>query len=507
MNRMKCHYLPRRPGPAPLWHLAICPDCRKQRRTDALIGFALSCRKAEPVPNGVLAMTLTSLDLPYSLPRRFPIEALVKRVKRPLLALAVLASVLMVAYLRYIDIDPNVVIPGPVFEGPNAADDFAHAYALLQEKELISKMVRPGKLGYGEGSYSDPRYGESGRRGSSDRAKQRSPYSLTEREAVLRKNAESFAWIEHGLFHKYWLKTMAQDSDFYIFQSRVSDLDRLLRLDAETAEDRGEWERAARRGLDIVELGVQLHSTTGMAGMEYGYQHEVIGRNILWQTVDHLSSAEARAATLRLDRISARRPSAVAALEDEKRMTIAHFQWMMRETNWRFRVGSSNSFTSAVLGYLGTLPYSRARILGMVSHHFDREIERSRQVFVPNSQSTPYDLGDSGPLRVYLPSYGGARYMNDLDGVKDGLLITAFALRAYKVDHGSYPESLERLKDGYLRTVPLDPYNSSRPLKYRRTARGYLLYSVGSDCIDSGGTPPVRQPAGTGDIVAGTSSA
>ena len=38
----------------------------------------------------------------------------------------------------------------------------------------------------------------------------------------------------------------------------------------------------------------------------------------------------------------------------------------------------------------------------------------------------------------------------------------------------------------YLSQVPIDPY-SGRPLIYRRTAEGYLLYSVGSNRVDDGG--------------------
>jgi hypothetical protein len=34
--------------------------------------------------------------------------------------------------------------------------------------------------------------------------------------------------------------------------------------------------------------------------------------------------------------------------------------------------------------------------------------------------------------------------------------------------------------------VPIDPY-SDRPLVYRRTDDGYLLYSVGSNRVDDGG--------------------
>ncbi len=66
------------------------------------------------------------------------------------------------------------------------------------------------------------------------------------------------------------------------------------------------------------------------------------------------------------------------------------------------------------------------------------------------------------------------------------LLITELAIRIYKDEHGELPETLQQLTPGILDTVPLDPY-SSRPLIYRRTETGSVLYSVGKDLQDNGG--------------------
>ncbi len=62
----------------------------------------------------------------------------------------------------------------------------------------------------------------------------------------------------------------------------------------------------------------------------------------------------------------------------------------------------------------------------------------------------------------------------------------AFALAAYRVDNGSYPEKLADLKPKYVAEVPKDIFDDA-DLHYRRDSGGYLLYSVGPNGKDDGG--------------------
>jgi hypothetical protein len=50
----------------------------------------------------------------------------------------------------------------------------------------------------------------------------------------------------------------------------------------------------------------------------------------------------------------------------------------------------------------------------------------------------------------------------------------AVALRRHKLDHGSYPPSLEALVPAFLARVPLDPF-TGRPLKYLAEGEGFSL--------------------------------
>jgi hypothetical protein len=62
----------------------------------------------------------------------------------------------------------------------------------------------------------------------------------------------------------------------------------------------------------------------------------------------------------------------------------------------------------------------------------------------------------------------------------------AFALAAYRADHGAYPAELALLTPQYVDTVPKDVFNDA-DLHYRQEDGGYLLYSVGRNGKDDGG--------------------
>ena len=67
----------------------------------------------------------------------------------------------------------------------------------------------------------------------------------------------------------------------------------------------------------------------------------------------------------------------------------------------------------------------------------------------------------------------------------------ALAIRLYRFDHsGQLPPLLENLVPDYLPRVPADPMAANiRPFQYRPDRRPAILYSVGRNGIDDGGTP------------------
>jgi Tfp pilus assembly protein PilE len=64
----------------------------------------------------------------------------------------------------------------------------------------------------------------------------------------------------------------------------------------------------------------------------------------------------------------------------------------------------------------------------------------------------------------------------------------ACALERYRLANGQFPETLEALAPKFIAKLPHDVING-QPLKYQRTDDGqFVLYSVGSNETDDGGT-------------------
>ncbi|HOM73005.1 MAG TPA: hypothetical protein PLP86_12240, partial [Armatimonadota bacterium] len=115
---------------------------------------------------------------------------------------------------------------------------------------------------------------------------------------------------------------------------------------------------------------------------------------------------------------------------------------------------------------------------------------------------------------ILAPVGSKAMYVAVSNDAHNASLAVQFALQAYKMEHGQYPETLNELAPNYLIKIPNDPFTVKRPLQYRKTGDKYILYSIGPDLTDDGGKPvdnPKTEPDkryvvdkdSKGDIVAG----
>jgi hypothetical protein len=66
------------------------------------------------------------------------------------------------------------------------------------------------------------------------------------------------------------------------------------------------------------------------------------------------------------------------------------------------------------------------------------------------------------------------------------LVRAALWVEMYRAARSEFPETLEAVVPEYLAEVPMDPFDG-KPLHYSRSDGGYVLYSVGLDCIDGSG--------------------
>ncbi len=89
-------------------------------------------------------------------------------------------------------------------------------------------------------------------------------------------------------------------------------------------------------------------------------------------------------------------------------------------------------------------------------------------------------------IAAFMPYLGRVQKLYDRATMQRRMAEVALALAACKAEKGKYPETLAVLKPHYLKKIPNDLF-IEKPLHYKRTGEGYLLYSVGPDMKDDGG--------------------
>ncbi|HVS39895.1 MAG TPA: hypothetical protein VMS17_30335, partial [Gemmataceae bacterium] len=96
---------------------------------------------------------------------------------------------------------------------------------------------------------------------------------------------------------------------------------------------------------------------------------------------------------------------------------------------------------------------------------------------------------------LLVPAVSKVQNAYDRDDQVQRNVQIAFALAAYRRDHGSYPAKLDDLAPKYLPAVPNDIF-SGGPLVYHPSDKGYLFYSVGVNGRDEGGRSFEDDPPG-----------
>jgi len=100
--------------------------------------------------------------------------------------------------------------------------------------------------------------------------------------------------------------------------------------------------------------------------------------------------------------------------------------------------------------------------------------------------------------RVLLPALGKMGRINADAEAKLTMTQTGIALIRHKTRHGAYPEDTAAIDNDLLAKWPTDPF-TGKPFIYRSTAEGAVLYSVGINGKDDGGTK--SQKRDEGDVV------
>jgi hypothetical protein len=90
--------------------------------------------------------------------------------------------------------------------------------------------------------------------------------------------------------------------------------------------------------------------------------------------------------------------------------------------------------------------------------------------------------------RMLLPALSRAMQRDGDHTARIRTAQTAIAVERFRRAHnGGLPGDLKELVPTYLAAVPGDPYDGL-PLRFKRLTHGYVIYSIGSDLRDDGGS-------------------
>jgi len=94
--------------------------------------------------------------------------------------------------------------------------------------------------------------------------------------------------------------------------------------------------------------------------------------------------------------------------------------------------------------------------------------------------SDPAGTAGNALITLLMPAIGRSMVLRDRATARGELSLVAMALAVYKAEKKAYPDKLSQLSPGYLKKVPDDLF-IDKPFFYKRTGKGYLLYSVGEN--------------------------
>ena len=336
---------------------------------------------------------------------------------------------------------------------------------------------------------------------------------LEDRKALLEKNQVTIAKVREALTQEFATPQTPGDlsalADNFPRFADCRELARMLFFASRTYADLGQKDKAAECALDAMALGVLISHRSYMIGELVGVACEAIGRKALWELADGLDATTARATIARLEKIEAQRPSLPEVLISERDYYQATSISTFRSANaWQIADGASDWQTddhteeveetpprkveilkNRVVGTVKILWFSKKRIF---ADNYRYQTEITAQSKLPYDPKRPLprrslDPTMSSPLEIY----GQLQVKDCTARAETRLAILYLALRVFRLEKGSYPDTLSELvTNGYCKFLPDDPFapRFGQSFGYRRELGDKItLWSCGPDGDDDNG--------------------
>ncbi|MDQ2800453.1 MAG: hypothetical protein M3Y13_12535, partial [Armatimonadota bacterium] len=267
------------------------------------------------------------------------------RILMGVIGLIVALSGVVALWFHQLDINPQVSVPTPTLPKPNAYDYYVAAGDTLVDRDKISFVFAglpipppPAPPPRNLGSSSGPgAVNPKGYPGSSPShyMPDNYVYSVAQKAFFVQKNAQALKLLREGLNYPYLSPPMRTFDSRTLPYRETREVIRLVSLKAQVEAGRGEWSAAINSNLDAIQVGQELAHGSPILGAEFGTSCQTIGSRYTWNCIDHLTAAEAQAATRRLARIQSRHVPWAETLQEDKWLMQASLLEVMRKPNWR----------------------------------------------------------------------------------------------------------------------------------------------------------------------------
>lgn len=357
---------------------------------------------------------------------------------------------------------PTVDIPTPVMPQPNAFDIYVQAGNLI--------VPCPVPLG--------------------PRAMTLMPDELTNQilepaptatfKAWLGLNQPTLQTLRSGFAYSYLQPPSRASSGSYPYRRKFRGLAWLLVMESRVKAEQGEWLGATQSALDILRLGTDIpHGGTTMAASG-GRFIQSMGREQLWPLMAHLNLTQTRTALDRLKAMDESRVSYANPLQEEKWSGQTRLLDLMRRNSlWQALdedIYSARLHTSFLKNDLVMRHYTQM---------MDAQIANARRPFTaPQLPITLPAWSWSDPITPtrFDDDIADQSRVNRISAANNeagnALLLVALALRAFRLEHGAYPQRLTDLTPRYLARIPADPFGGGEPLRYNRVKVRYKVADI-----------------------------
>jgi hypothetical protein len=194
------------------------------------------------------------------------------------------------------------------------------------------------------------------------------------------------------------------------------------------------------------------------------------------------------------------RGSASRALEGERAIVVVFYDALGKG---RIDFASGDKQSSATLKRVGSNPLARIIFAKDEAYYLSemrKQIAAAHRPYRELAQSMP-KTNPNPPRFAFLsskmlPVYARTAVAKDKAAARLAGDRIFLGLIAYRDRFGAYPTSLNELRSRLGWRVPDDPF-SGKAFVYRRKGAGFVLYSIGEDLKDNGGTQPETAKAST----------